>query len=193
MPGEQRFAGLRIATQPLGSLPRHQRRVAIGAAVSDHPQRLCDPSGDELIVARRGWTLMKPDLAFTGHAVVRPGLVTRQQLGEAMRTLVRSPECTYSTADDALADRGFPRNSPATPRDPGADRPHPPCSSSCPPTTWRDRMHRHRHPSNASAGAHCTRECTRRCVRGDQIAAALRRSRAGGPTASAPLQGRRTA
>src|SRR5665811_2052422 len=67
--------------------PSPATRIAIRAAGSDHPQRLGDPSGDELIVARRVWTLMKPDLAFASHAVVRPGLFTRQRLGETMRTI----------------------------------------------------------------------------------------------------------
>jgi hypothetical protein len=87
MPGEPQSAGPRVDPQPLRSLSCHERRIAIRRATPDHLQRLSDPPRDELILARRVRTLMEVDRALARLTGVVPGLLTRQHLGEAMRTI----------------------------------------------------------------------------------------------------------
>ena len=76
-----------VGPQSLRPLPRDHRRVAVGRAGPDHLQRLGDPPSDELILARRVWTLVEVDVALAGLASIRPGLLARQTLGEAVRAI----------------------------------------------------------------------------------------------------------
>ena len=58
-------------------LARDQRRVAVGRAGPDRDQRLGDPTGDELVAARRMRPLVEPDVALARLARVVPGLLAR--------------------------------------------------------------------------------------------------------------------
>ena len=85
--GGARLAGLGVGAQPIGSLARHQARLAVGRSGSDRLQRLGDPAGDELVVAGRVRSLVWVHRPLAALAGVMPSLRPGQQLGEAVRAL----------------------------------------------------------------------------------------------------------
>src|SRR5512132_3984800 len=87
VPAEAHLAARRIDAHPPGSLARHQRRLGVRRAGSDPPQRLGDSARDELVAPRRVRPLVETDVALAGLAVVPPGLLARQHLGEPMRAI----------------------------------------------------------------------------------------------------------
>jgi hypothetical protein len=82
-----RLARLRVGAQPPRPLARQKRRLALAHSGSDRDQRLGDRPRHELVVPRRVGPRVQTHRPLAGLAGVVPGLLARQQLGEAMRPI----------------------------------------------------------------------------------------------------------
>ena len=78
------LARLGVGAQPPRSLARHQPRLAVGLASSHRLKRLCDPAGDKLVPASGVRPLVQMHRPLARLASVAPGLLSVQQLSEAM-------------------------------------------------------------------------------------------------------------
>lgn len=87
MAREAQLAGPRVDPQPPRPLARDPGRLSIRRARPDRHQRLGNPARDELILARCVRALVELDVPLAKVARILPGLLTRQHLREAMRTV----------------------------------------------------------------------------------------------------------
>ena len=79
------LAGLGVEPKPVRAVAGNARGAHVGGASSNRVERLGDPAGDELVLARRLRALAALDPALTVLARVVPGLLPRQKLGEHVR------------------------------------------------------------------------------------------------------------
>lgn len=83
--GLAQLAGLGVEAKAPGAVAGDAGCLHVGGSSADGCERLRDPAGDELVVARRLRSLatLNPTLAVLARAM--PGLLPRQQLGEDVR------------------------------------------------------------------------------------------------------------
>jgi hypothetical protein len=72
MIGLAQLASLSIEAKASGSVTGHTRGAHVAAAGTHRLQRLGDSPGDELVVARRLWTLAALHLSLTVFAAALP-------------------------------------------------------------------------------------------------------------------------
>ncbi len=158
------LSGLRISAHALRALARDERRRAIRRAGTDSLQRTRDPARDELVMARRVRALMHTHGALARFARARPGLLARQQLGEAMRRVTVRRDALVALA--LMAGRAVTAvEANSRTRVPG------------PRTRDRRRtpaLAKRSHTDRRSSYARCRSECTPRCVRGRPLSRRFR-------------------
>lgn len=80
--GLAQLTGVGVEAKAAGAIAGDAGGAHVGGAGADGREPLGNPSGDELVMARRLWALSPLHVSLALIAGVVPGLLPRQQLGE---------------------------------------------------------------------------------------------------------------
>lgn len=89
--GLPNLAGLGVEAEPPGSIAGDVRGLHVGGAGADGSERLRYPAGDELVAAGGLRPVAALQVALALLAVLVPGLLAGQKLGEDMRLATTRP------------------------------------------------------------------------------------------------------